>query len=106
MTSTVGSMPCSALMRSAMATKSKPFQSPGTQKNSAPVWATTNPTSRSRYIGRIGFCTAPRRASASDSTTVSMRVGQLPGHPGAVADAHGLQAGGDPLGAVAQTRRR
>ncbi len=33
------------------------------------------PTSRSRKIGRIGFCTASRRLSAATSTSDSIQVG-------------------------------
>ena len=34
-----------------------------------------NPTSRSRYTGMIGFCTAPNRASAACNTSVDGQVG-------------------------------
>ena len=94
-------MPCSALMRSAMATKSKPFQSPGTQKNSAPVWAHDEAdlaVAVDRQDRVLHGAEAGQRQRQHDRLDPG---GQLPGHRRAVPDAPAVEPGGHPLGAVA-----
>ena len=54
---------------------SNPRQNSGTTRNSVDSWPVMKPTSCSRSIGMIGFCTAPSRASAAMTTMVSSVVG-------------------------------
>jgi hypothetical protein len=54
---------------------SNPCQSSGATRNSVASCPVMKPTSCSRSIGMIGFCTAPSRASAAMTTVVSSVVG-------------------------------
>ncbi len=58
-----------------MASKSKSRHTDGTIKSFAPAWLVTKPTSRSRYMGSIGFCTAPIRLRPPTRTSDSIQVG-------------------------------
>ena len=55
--------------------------------SSVPICWVMKPTSRSRSIGMIGFCTAPSRASATSRTGGLERGRELPRHHGARPDA-------------------
>jgi hypothetical protein len=54
---------------------SKPRHRCGTIMTSVPSWLVMKPSSLARQIGSTGFCTAPRRASATITTIVSSAVG-------------------------------
>ena len=105
-TTIAGGLSSSAVTRAAKSRKSKPRNSPGTKKKRAPVWRSAKPTSRSRYRWMIGFCTAPRRDSAADSTIVSIRVGSCHDTGVPSTDAKLVQPGRDALGRVAKLPER
>ena len=67
--------PVPASSRRAIASWSNPRHRAGTMTRSGRTWLVMAPTSASRRIGRIGFCTAWQRASAAISTTDSTHVG-------------------------------